>query len=137
MEILIVVGILALLAAFTVPALMKSGENARIDIARSAVGRSGNVAGALDKYKLYAGRYPDSDEGLAALFERPSAIEENSQKWRGPYLEGRPEELKDPWENEFVYESPGKYNEKGYDLSSKGPDGEEGTEDDIKNWTEK
>jgi len=136
LEILIVVGILAVLAAFVVPSLMGSRREALIDMARAAVGRNGEIASALNKYKLYANKYPDTDEGLEALFKRPSSIEEDSKRWRGPYLDGNPEELKDPWGSEFVYESPGKFNEDGYDLSSKGPDGEEGTEDDIKNWTE-
>lgn len=136
LEILIVVGILALLAAFVVPSLMGSQEEARKDLARAAVGRNGEIAQALNKFKLYAARFPESDEGLEALFKRPSSIEDDSQKWRGPYLEGSPEDLKDPWDNEYVFDSPGKFNEDGYDLYSKGPDGEEGTDDDIKNWSE-
>ncbi len=135
-EILIVVAILAVLAAAVVPRLMQQGDEARIKIAETMVGRSGDIAGALKLYRLHSGKYPETEEGLEALFRRPSDIEEDSKKWIGPYLEGSPEELVDPWDNELVYECPGKYNEDGYDLSSKGPDGEEDTEDDIKNWTE-
>ena len=136
LEILIVVGILALLAAFVVPNLMGSSERARVGIAQSQVGRNSLIANALKEYKLYAGAYPESDDGLEALYKRPSHIDDDSDKWQGPYMEGDPNDLRDPWGNEFVYESPGKFNEDSYDLSSMGPDGKEDTDDDIKNWSE-
>ena len=93
LEILIVVGILALLAAFVVPSLIGAQDSAKIDMARSAVGNNGVVAGALKRYRLDVGKYPDTDEGLEALFKRPSSIDQDSNKWRGPYMEGDPEEL--------------------------------------------
>jgi general secretion pathway protein G len=105
-------------------------------MARAEIGRSGNIAGALKHYRLDVGKYPETDDGLLALSERPSHIDEDSKIWQGPYLETPPNELLDPWGEPFIYASPGKYNEDGYDLSSKGPDREEDTEDDIKNWTE-
>ncbi|MBE7558282.1 type II secretion system protein GspG [bacterium] len=43
----------------------------------------------------------------------------------------------DPWGNAYVYEYPGRHNERGYDLMSLGPDGRAGTEDDICNWRTK
>ncbi len=137
LEILIVVGILALLAAFVVPNLMRSGEQAKIDIARAAVGRSGDISTQLKKYKFDVGKYPDTDEGLEALHRIPSSLDEDDKIWKGPYLETPPEEMRDPWNQEYVYECPGKFNEDGFDLSSKGPDQKEDTEDDIKNWTGK
>jgi len=134
LEILIVVGILALVAAFVVPGLIGAQDSAKIDMARSAVGNNGVIANSLKRYRLDVGKYPDTDEGLEALFTRPNSIDEDSKKWRGPYMEGDPEELFDPWQEEYIYESPGKFNEDSYDLSSKGPDMDEGTDDDIKNW---
>ncbi len=137
LEILIVVGILALLAAFVVPALMSGSNDAKNGLAATAVGRSGPIAGALKRYRFDVGTYPDTSEGLAALHSIPSSIDEEDKIWKGPYIETPPEEMVDPWSQEFVYESPGKFNEDGYDLYSKGPDRKEGTEDDIKNWKEK
>jgi general secretion pathway protein G len=137
LEILIVVGILALLAAFVVPSLMRGSDDAKIGLAKSAVGRSGPIAGALKKYRFDVGVYPDTGEGLKALHEIPSSVSEEDKIWKGPYLDTPPEELVDPWGQEFVYESPGKFNEDSFDLSSKGPDRKEGTDDDINNWKEK
>jgi general secretion pathway protein G len=41
---------------------------------------------------------------------------------------------KDPWQNEYIYECPGKHNEKSYDVMSMGPDKRIGGDDDICNW---
>ena len=137
MEVLMVAAILALLAAFAVPALMRSGEEAKENLCKAAIGHSGTIASALDKFRFDVGRYPDTSEGLEALFERPSDIDEDSEMWKGEYLKGALEELRDPWNQEFEYKSPGEFNEKGYDLWSRGPDRRDGTDDDIKNWIEK
>ena len=59
--------------------------------------------------------------------------EELAEKWRGPYIKDG-SKLKDAWGNDLVYESPGQYNENTYDLSSTGPNGQEGDDDDITNW---
>lgn len=131
LEILIVVGILALLAAFVLPNVLGRDRQARIDLVKSAIGRNGSVGSGLMNYRADIGVYP---EELKDLYERPSSIDEDSGKWRGPYMEGRPEELKDPWGYEYVYKYPGEVNSDSYDLWSVGVDGQDGTDDDIQNW---
>ncbi len=137
MEVLMVAAILALLAAFAVPALMRETDQAKVDLCKAQIMRSGTVSQRLDKYRFDVGRYPDTSEGLEALFERPNSVDEESEKWRGPYLEGSLEQLKDPWKQEYEYRSPGEFNEESFDLWSIGPDGRDGTDDDVKNWVEK
>jgi len=137
LEILIVVGILAVLAAFVVPSLLGASDQAKIKIAEAAVGRNGDIANALKRYRFDVGSYPTSEEGMEALFKIPSGIDEEAKIWKGPYLDGNPDELRDPWGEEFIYVAPGKFHEDSYDLSSKGPDRKEDTDDDIKNWSEK
>ncbi len=138
-EVLLVAGILALLAAFVVPRLWEQAKEAKIKIAEAAVGRNGSFAKALEAYKWDMGKYPDTDESLAALVVPRSA--RRDEKYKGPYLEQTAEELKDPWGNAFEYRSPGQFNEEGYDLWSRGPDGQDdggkSGSDDIKNWVEK
>lgn len=141
LEVLLVAGILALLAAFAVPALMGQAEKARIRLAEAAVGRNGPIAKGLDNFRFDVGRYPDSSEGLAALYKAPSGLDDDGGQWKGPYMNGTPEELRDPWGNEYEYKSPGEVNEDGYDLWSRGPDrkddgGKDGS-DDLKNWKDK
>ncbi len=137
MEVLMVAAILALLAAFAVPALMKQGSQAKVDLTKSQVGNSGTISQQLDKYRFDVGRYPDTSEGLAALYERPSSIDEESGKWKGPYLKGSIEQLRDPFGAEYEYKSPGEFNEDSFDLWSVGEDGEDGTDDDVGNWVKK
>lgn len=139
MEVLLVAGILALLAAFAIPKLFGQAQQAKIKLAEAAVGRNGPIAKALKSYKWDMGKFPDTDEGLAVLFEYRGGSEE--ERWKGPYLEGSFEELKDPWGNPYEYRSPGDVNEDEFDLWSRGPDledngGKEGS-DDVKNWIEK
>ncbi len=129
LEILLVVGLLALLATFAIPALVGQGEEAKKKMATAAVMPNGPIGQALKLYKFNSGKYP---EELKYLLEKPSDDEEAS-KWTGPYLEDE-RGLVDPWGNDYMYEPEGKNNENSYDLWSKGPDGRDGTDDDIVNW---
>ena len=133
-EVLLVVMILAMLAAFVVPNLMKAGERAKRKIAESAVGASGNIALPLKMFKLDVGRYPNTDEGLKALAEKPSGLDDDEGgTWDGPYIENV-DGLADPWGKVYEYKYPGEVNTESYDLWSNGPDGQEGTDDDVRNW---
>lgn len=130
LEVLLVVVILGILAAFVVPNLIGSSDVAKIGIAKAAVAKGGATALALDLYRTHVGKYPES---LKELSEKPSD-EEQAKKWNGPYIND-PGALKDPWEHEYQYKCPGEHNQDSYDLWSWGPDGQDGTDDDIGNWT--
>ncbi len=137
MEVLLVAGILALLAAFAVPALFRTAREAEIKLAKAAVGTAGPISQALERYKYNMGRYPDTDEGLDMLIQSKDEVDD--ERYEGPYLQN--DRIEDPWHNPFEYRSPGDVHEDGFDLWSRGPDGEDndGKEDsdDIKNWFEK
>lgn len=139
-EVLLVAGILAVLAAFAIPSLIGTADKARVKLAEAAVGRNGPISKALTSYKFDMGKFPDTDEGLAALYRGKEYTKEDP-RYSGPYMEGTIEELRDPWNNPFEYRSPGEMNEDGFDLWSRGSDGKDdgGKEgsDDIKNWKEK
>lgn len=129
LEVLLVVGIIALLAAFVVPSFMGTQRGAEIQIARTMVDDGGHLATQLNLYRMHMGSYP---EELKELVEKP-ADEDEADKWHGPYINDL-DKLKDPWRNELRYKYPGDVNDTGYDLYSVGPDGEEGTEDDVANY---
>jgi general secretion pathway protein G len=129
LEILLVVGLLALLAAFVVPALTTQSDRAKIKLAEAAIGPNGPLSQAVNLFKVNTGVYP---EELKYLLEKPSD-DDIAKKWAGPYIENE-SGLKDPWENEYQYNANGQHNEGKYDLWSNGPDGREGTEDDVVNW---
>ncbi|MBM9613269.1 type II secretion system major pseudopilin GspG [Desulfobulbus rhabdoformis] len=130
-ELMVVMVILGILAGLIVPRIMDRPEEAR----RTKAGvQIQAIEQALQLYKLDNGRYPTTEQGLRALVE-PPAVGNLAKKWRsGGYLE-KGKVPKDPWENEFMYISPGLHGD--FDLSSYGPDaqaGGEGMDADINNW---
>ena len=123
-ELLVVLVILGLLAGIVAPNFIGQSDKARIDTTKTQIEQ---LSAALDMYRLEIGRYPNSSEGLDALIQAPSGAE----RWKGPYLKKK-ELPKDAWGNEFQYRSPG---ENGpFDIISQGPDGQEGSEDDVVSW---
>jgi general secretion pathway protein G len=78
-----------------------------------------SFASALDLYYLDMGRYPASNDGLAALVQRPG----NALEWNGPYLKGGIVPS-DPWGHAYVYRSP--VERAPYEILSYGSDGQEG-----------
>jgi len=130
-ELMVVMVILGILAGLIVPRIMDRPEEAR----RTKAGvQIQSIEQALKLYKLDNGQYPTTEQGLLALVEAP-ATGTLAKKWRtGGYLE-KGKVPKDPWENDFVYISPGLHGD--FDLSSYGPDnqsGGEGKDADINNW---
>ncbi len=129
LEVLMVVVIIGLLAAFVVPNLWDVEGKQKVKLAQAAVDTG--LSGTLDMYRASMGRFPTTDQGLIALYQPPDD-EEDAKKW--VQVIKKPEDLKDAWGNDYIYTCPGQYNERSYDLSSPGPDGQEGTEDDVCNW---
>ncbi|MGD9633706.1 MAG: type II secretion system major pseudopilin GspG [Pirellulales bacterium] len=126
-ELLVVLAILGLLAALAVPRVMQYLSAAKTDATRIQIE---SLTGVLDLYRLEGGRYPDDDEGLQALVERPP----QADSWSGPYLKNR-DSLIDPWGRPYLYRFPGQHGD--YDLYSLGADGQEGGDgenQDITNW---
>ena len=115
-ELLVVLVIIGLIAAFAVPQVMKYLGGARHDSAKIQVSQ---LAGILDLYRLDVGNYPTASEGLNALLEKPSGAD----GWNGPYVKKK-ESLIDPWGHPYHYRIPGEHGE--YDLYSLGADNAEG-----------
>ena len=126
-ELMLVLIIIGALAAMVVPRLAGRSEEARRQIAEADI--RGNISVALKLYEVDNGKYPTTEQGLAALLQKPSAPPA-PPNWKGPYLEQEP---LDPWQRPYVYHYPGTHPPKDYDLYSLGPDGVE-SEDDIRNW---
>jgi general secretion pathway protein G len=124
-EVLLVLIILVIIGSIVVPNLFGVKDKANIDAAKAQVT---SLKGAMQMYRLDFNKYPGT---LKELMEKPSDNTQ-SDKWHGPYLEGKMKT--DPWGHEYQYQSPGKKNTDGYDIWSTGPDGQNGTDDDIGNW---
>jgi general secretion pathway protein G len=128
-ELMLVLVILATLAAIVTPRLTGQSKRAKIIAAQTQIADLGT---ALDAFEIGVGRYPTTVEGLLALIQQPTS---EATEWQGPYLNKNNVPL-DPWGNEYQYRCPGQYNPDGYDLYSYGPDGKQGGDDDISNWSE-
>ena len=124
-EMLLVVTIIGILAAIVIPKMVGRSEQAREVRAKADIA---SIKTALDAFEVDNGYYPKSNNGLGDLVQTPR----DARNWHGPYLESIPV---DPWGNAYIYQLPGKHNPGSYDLSSPGPDGQAGTQDDIGNWT--
>lgn len=126
-ELMVVVVILAILAAFVVPMVMDRPDEARIVKAKQDIA---SISSALNLYKLDNYHYPTTEQGLEALVKKPTS-EPIPPNWK-PYLKQLP---KDPWGRPYLYVSPGEHGP--FDLYTLGADGEEGGEGadaDIGNW---
>ena len=128
LEIIVVVAIIAILAAYIAPKVVGRVDDARISAAKSDIRV---LESSLELYKLDNFLYPSVEQGLGALVNKPSG--EGNKNWRdGGYIKKL---SKDPWGNDYLYLYPGSNGE--FDVYSLGADaavGGEGEAADIGNW---
>jgi general secretion pathway protein G len=124
-ELLVVLIILGLIAAFAAPQVIKYVGGAKSDSAKIQVERLSSV---LDLYRLQVGRYPSADEGLDALMDAPA----DASNWDGPYLK-KADSLIDPWGRPYLYRFPGEHGD--FDLYTLGADDQEGGEGENRDLT--
>lgn len=131
LEIIVVVFILSLLVAIVAPRIIGRTDEARVTGAKIQIR---NFETALKLFKLDNGFYPDTQQGLDALIEKPATGRIPQKYKEGGYLEQK-KISPDPWGNPYIYVSPGLQGD--FDIISYGDDGKEGGEGkdaDIKNW---
>ena len=131
LEIIVVVFILSLLAAIVAPRIIGRTDDARVAEAKVQIR---NFETALKLFKMDSGFYPDTQQGLEALVQKPTSGRIPQNYREGGYLEQRKIPL-DPWGNPYLYVSPGLHGD--YDLISYGADGKEGGQGydaDITSW---
>ncbi|WP_279330659.1 type II secretion system major pseudopilin GspG [Sphingomonas oleivorans] len=119
-EMIVVLAIIALVAALIVPNVIGRPDEARVTVANTDLR---TISAALKMYRLDNGDYPTTEQGLAALSEKPTTGPIPSNWSAEGYLAQVPV---DPWGRPYVYSSPGK--EGGFDLLSYGKDGKPGGE---------
>ncbi len=126
LEIMLVVMIIGLLVGGAIKFLLPNldiGKDVRVRGDVQTIGTS------LMVYENLTGSLPTTDQGLKALVTRPES-EPRPRNWRSVMTEVP----RDPWQQEYRYEYPGKHNPNSYDLYSAGKDKTPGTADDIGNW---
>jgi general secretion pathway protein G len=128
LELLVVMVILGLLASFVAPRYFKQVGKAETKTARAQLLA---LEQALAAYRLDAGQWPSTEQGLQALVTRPA----EAPRWAGPYLnKGLPP---DPWGRAYVYRVPGDAPDQDYQLKSLGKDGRpggQGEDADLSVW---
>ncbi len=126
LELLVVMVIIGLLAGYVGPRFFAQVGKSEVKVARAQIDA---FEKALDVYRLDVGHYPATEQGLAALNEKPAG----ETRWAGPYL--KKAIPPDPWGKPYQYKRPGDHGE--YDLLSFGKDGQPGgtgENEDITNW---
>ena len=114
-EMLVVITIIGLVVGLVGPRVLSYLSDSKVKAAKIQIE---SFSSALDLYYLDLGRYPNSNEGLAALTRS-----NNTPGWNGPYLRGGVVP-NDPWGHSYVYRSPGE--RAPYEIISLGSDGQEG-----------
>ncbi len=156
-EMLVVLAILVLLVGMVAPRVLKSQKKADASNAKAQIGM---FRTCLDRYAIDMKTYPSTEQGLNALIKKPegdagsaepaaAAAPVDGEKsgaggesssgpssgWDGPYV-NQDSIPKDPWGNAYQYEYPPTHGQGEYpDIWSLGPDGQDGTEDDIVSWS--
>jgi general secretion pathway protein G len=122
LEIMLVVGIIILILGVAVTKLGPTTGIAKDMRVRADIQA---INTQLRLYESMNGFVPTSEQGLKALVVQPDT-EPKPSRWYQLFTEMP----KDPWQNDYIYLSPGKKNPDTYDLYSAGPDRKPDTADD-------
>lgn len=123
LEMVIVLGIIAIILGGIGYKMVGSLQTARIS---RVDGDMKTLDNALMQYKVLGGQYPSTQQGLAALVNKPGGAPV-PRKWNQQLKEAP----LDPWGQPYLYRYPGKKNTAEYEIICKGPDSQENTGDDI------
>jgi general secretion pathway protein G len=123
LEMVIVLGIIAMILGGAIFAMRGIGDAAKL---RQVESDFKSFQSALAMYKLNAGTFPTTQQGLKALVEKPSSTPV-PRRW----VQVMSKMPNDPWDAPYMYRFPGKKRANEFEIMSKGPDGMENTADDL------
>lgn len=135
-EILVVIIIISMLAAVSLPVYHKARVKGVIVKTKSIIS---SIEAALSMYETDFGDYPagDTSKILVELLQGPV----ENENWNGPYIRFKKEDVDkegnvvDGWKTPLIYKYPQSEKENTpYIIISAGPDKKFGTKDDIGNW---
>jgi general secretion pathway protein G len=124
LEIVIVLGIIAVIIAGSITMLGGIAGGAKIKVVESDFN---NIEAAILSYKMLAGNAPTTQQGLEALFVKPSSPP-IPKRWSSAGKKGVPT---DPWKVPYRYRNPGKKDVSTFEIYTFGEDGIENTDDDM------
>jgi general secretion pathway protein G len=123
LEIVIVLGIIAVILGGSIAVVGKLGDGAKL---QRVTADFNAISSAVETYKINAGTAPTTAQGLQALVAKPTATPIPRR-----YVPVMKEIPLDPWQNPYQYRNPGKKDASTFEIYSKGPDGQDGTDDDL------
>ncbi len=123
LEIVIVLGIIGIIMGGSISVVKRLGDGAKLQRVTSDFN---TISSAINTYKLNAGSAPTSAQGLQALVTKPASTPV-PKRW----TQLATEIPLDPWQNPYQYRNPGKKDPSTFEILSKGPDGQDSTEDDL------
>ena len=129
-ETLIVIGIILILTSTVGFMAFRYIDRAKIVTAKNQIE---NMSMALNTFYMDCIGYPTQEQGLAALWEKPT-LEPIPDGWAGPYVDKKI--TTDPWGHPYKYMLPGP-NGLPFGIVSYGADGIEGGDGnnkDIASW---
>lgn len=112
LELLVVILIIGLLTGIVAPRFLGQIGRSETTAARAQLDAFDK---ALQAYRIDAGRFPTTSQGLRALVVQPA----DEPRWHGPYMQN--DIPPDPWGSPYQYRNPGS-NGRDYDLLSFGHD---------------
>lgn len=130
-EVLIAIAIVVVLAGIVAVNVVGTRRASLVDVAGLEISA---FQSAIEQFEIVFNRVPTDEEGLEVLWSSEALVTEDEadeQRWRAFIRTPKPN---DPWGNPYNYRAESEYG-LDYDLWSNGADGEEGTEDDITNWS--
>lgn len=131
-EVLIAIAIVVVLAGIVAVNVVGTRRASLVDVARLEIDA---FQSAIEQFEIVFNRVPSEEEGLEVLWSSEALVtddEADEQRWRAFIRTPKPN---DPWDNPWNYRAESEYG-LDYDLWSNGADGEEGTDDDITNWSD-
>ena len=124
-EIMVVMGLIAVLAGLAIKSIVGNVEVAKMQRVDSDIT---TITTQLKTYEMMNLFYPTTQQGIQALVTRPTS-EPVPRRW----IQLLDQVIVDPWGSPYQYRYPGTKNPRGFDLYSKGPNHEDPS-DDIGNW---
>lgn len=123
LEMVIVLGIIAMIMGGAIFAMKGIGDAAKL---RQAENDFKSLSSALQMYKLNGGQFPSTQQGLAALVNKPGGTP-IPRRW----VQTMDKVPLDPWGQAYRYQFPGKKKANEPEILSSGPDATENTGDDL------
>ncbi len=128
LEMVIVLGIISMILGGAIYKALQISDSAKLQQCNADFK---SYATLLLAYKMNAGTYPTTQQGLKALVDKPTSTPV-PRLW----TQSMSKLSNDPWGIPYGYRFPGKKKANDFEIISKGPDGIDNTPDDLSSQDE-